>query len=445
MTKTQIMSKKFITDWLRIALTNGIGPKTFNTLIEIFDKNPTKLIENLPNFTKNNNKLILCSELDVEIFLTNLEKMQGKLILSCDDKYPKLLKNIEDNPPFLTILGRLELLNSPCVAIVGARDSSTNGNIIAQKLARDLVDNNITVVSGMARGIDASAHKSALNQFVNIKKYNLCSEHIASTIGVLASGIDFMYPRDNIGLYKAMYENGLIISEKQIGIPPSADAFPQRNRIISGLCLGVVVVEAGKRSGTLITAGYAADQGREVFAVPGSPLDNRSEGTNNLIKAGVTLVQDTNDILNNIYFLREKEKFFKMSSSIIPEKSKNESLMVKNNPIEVYKNLSLNLEEYTQYIDQNEHNAEEYTNENGLSSLEIAYQEYLENTKEIDRIKNSIKTKLSFTPTSFKDVSNDIENSSSELINIILTEMELNGQIERKYGNMISLVRENKE
>jgi DNA processing protein len=196
--------------------------------------------------------------------------------------YPAPLAQVEDAPPVLTVLGRPELLKAPAVAVVGARNASANGRRLARELAAGLGEAGIVVASGMARGIDAAAHLGALE---------------TGSVAVVAGGADVVYPEENRGLYEALARDGAVVAELPLGTEPQARHFPRRNRIISGLALGVVVVEAAAKSGSLITARYALEQGREVFAVPGSPLDPRSRGCNDLLRNGATLTENAADVL----------------------------------------------------------------------------------------------------------------------------------------------------
>jgi DNA processing protein len=189
---------------------------------------------------------------------------------------------IDDAPPLLAVRGKTAALRLPAVAVVGARNASAAGLRFAERLARDLGAAGFAVVSGLARGIDAASHRASLG---------------SGTIAVLAGGHDHIYPREHAELADAILAQGALVSEMPFGHEPRARDFPRRNRLISGLCAGIVVVEAAKRSGSLITARFALEQGREVFAVPGSPLDPRAEGTNDLIKQGATLVTDAADVI----------------------------------------------------------------------------------------------------------------------------------------------------
>jgi len=224
---------------------------------------------------------------DAEEKLKKIEAMGVEIITYSETRYPALLKQIADPPPLLYLKGEAELLNTPSIAIVGARRASFYGLKIATKLATNLAELGITVVSGLARGIDAAAHKGALQANGN-------------TIGVLGCGLDIVYPSENQKLYAEVEKQGALISEFPLGTPPLSQNFPVRNRLISGLSLGVVVVEAALRSGSLITARLALEQGREVFAVPG-PINNfYSRGTHALIKQGAKLVENVMDVVEEL-------------------------------------------------------------------------------------------------------------------------------------------------
>jgi DNA processing protein len=196
--------------------------------------------------------------------------------------YPLRLQMIDDAPPLVAVRGHRAALAMPAVAIVGSRNASAAGLKITQRIARGLSEEGFAVVSGLARGIDAAAHRASLD---------------SGTIAVLAGGHDHIYPPEHADLLETILANGVALSEMPFGWEPRARDFPRRNRLISGLSLGVVIVEAAKRSGSLITARLAAEQGREVFAIPGSPLDPRAEGTNGLIKQGATPVTETADVV----------------------------------------------------------------------------------------------------------------------------------------------------
>src|SRR6202051_5024828 len=198
---------------------------------------------------------------------------------------PASLAAVEDAPPVLTMLGNAELQQAPMVAVVGARNASANGRRIARELAQGLGEAGIVVISGMARGIDAAAHIGSLD---------------TGSVAVVAGGADIVYPEENRGLYDALCRQGAVIAELPLGTEPQARHFPRRNRIISGMALGVVIVEAAAKSGSLITARFALEQGREVFAVPGSPLDPRCRGCNDLLRNGATLTENADDVVTQL-------------------------------------------------------------------------------------------------------------------------------------------------
>ena len=222
---------------------------------------------------------------EAEAELAALGRAGAWLVCWGEPGYPSALSAIEDAPPILTVLGRAETLQWPMIAMVGARNASANGRRLARDLAAELGQGGVVVVSGLARGIDAAAHLGAL---------------ATGSIAVVAGGVDVVYPAENRGLYEALADRGAVVAELPLGTEPQARHFPRRNRIISGMALGVVVVEAAARSGSLITARFALEQGREVFAVPGSPLDPRSRGCNDLLRQGATLTESAADVLSQL-------------------------------------------------------------------------------------------------------------------------------------------------
>jgi DNA processing protein len=220
-----------------------------------------------------------------------VQKIGVSLVAPGEAGYPPRLATLEDAPPLLGVRGPLDVLMRPMIAIVGSRNASGAGLKFASQLARDLGEAGFLIISGLARGIDQAAHRATIQ---------------SGTIAVLAGGHDKIYPPEHEDLLAALLEHGGAISEMPIGHVPRARDFPRRNRLISGAALGVVVVEAAHRSGSLITARMAAEQGREVFAVPGSPLDPRAAGTNDLIKQGATLVTEAADIVNAVEPIMER-------------------------------------------------------------------------------------------------------------------------------------------
>ncbi|OYV38773.1 MAG: DNA protecting protein DprA [Rhodospirillales bacterium 20-64-7] len=222
---------------------------------------------------------------EAERELERTAKLGGRMIFATDPDYPALLAMLDDAPPCLIVQGDAELASARCVATVGGRNASANGQRMAEHLAAELAGS-VVVVSGLARGIDTAAHQGAMRT--------------GRTIAVIAGGIDQPYPPENTVLQRQIAEAHLLITESALGTVPQARHFPRRNRIIAGLSLGVVVVEAAPRSGSLITARMAQDAGREVFAVPGSPLDPRARGGNDLIRQGAVLVESAADVLDNL-------------------------------------------------------------------------------------------------------------------------------------------------
>jgi DNA processing protein len=270
--------------WLRLARTEHVGPVTFHNLMARFGS-ASAALEEVPRLARRGGgkSFVLPDEKDIESELDKLSALGGRLLLSCEPEYPRGLKALEAPPPVLSMLGHPHLLQKEMVAIVGARNASALARKFADTLARELGFAGLVVASGLARGIDSAAHEAAL---------------AVGTVAVVAGGVDIIYPPENDKLYAAIRNQGVILSEMRLGEAPQARHFPRRNRIISGLARGVVIVEAAERSGSLITAQYALEQGREIFAVPGSPLDPRAKGANRLIKDGATLTESAEDILS---------------------------------------------------------------------------------------------------------------------------------------------------
>ncbi|MCA8902522.1 MAG: DNA-processing protein DprA [Hyphomonas sp.] len=271
-------------DWIRLARTQGIGPVSFFQLLHRY-KTPTAALEALPELSGRSKRGPLSpptrDEAAREVKAT--ERYGARIALSSDPDYPPLLQNLSPPPPILTLLGRAELAAKPTVAIVGARNASAAGRKIARDMATELGRNGFTVVSGLALGIDGEAHAASLS---------------TGTVAVLGGAVDHVYPSQHQRLYAEIAASGLIVSESPFGYTAKAQDFPRRNRIVTGMSLGVVVVEAAERSGSLISARTAGEQGREVMAVPGSPLDPRAAGTNSLLHQGATLVRHAGDVLD---------------------------------------------------------------------------------------------------------------------------------------------------
>ena len=275
-----------LVDRLRLVRSPGIGPVTYRQLISRFGS-PAAALEAVPDLAARGGGRPprLISRSDAEREIASLDALGGRYLVLGLGLYPRDLAELDDAPPLLTVKGDLKLLERPLVAIVGARNSSAAACRFARQLAYDLGQQGTVVVSGLARGIDSAAHDGSFE---------------TGTIGVVAGGFDVFYPPENRPRQEAMFERGLVIAELPPGTEPRARHFPYRNRIIAGLSLGTVVVEAAPKSGSLITARLAAEAGREVMAVPGSPLDPRAQGCNQLIRQGATLVQNAADVLEAV-------------------------------------------------------------------------------------------------------------------------------------------------
>jgi DNA processing protein len=275
-------------NWLRLIRSDNVGPRTFRSLLHHFG-GARAALDHLPDLARRGGAARpgrICSEDDAAAELAAGKRLGVALLAAGEDGYPPRLATLDDAPPLLAVRGAPEALMRPVIAIVGSRNASGAGLKFAGQLARDLGDAGFVIASGLARGIDQAAHRASL---------------ASGTVAVLAGGHDRVYPPEHEGLLAEMLQSGgAAISEMPLGHVPRARDFPRRNRLISGVAIGVVVVEAAFRSGSLITARIAAEQGREVFAVPGSPLDPRAAGTNDLIKQGATLTTEASDVINAV-------------------------------------------------------------------------------------------------------------------------------------------------
>lgn len=271
-------------DWLRLIRSENIGPRTFRTLLNHYG-GAREALQALPDLARRGGaerpgRICTADEADREL---ECARRNGVVYIALGEPdYPERLHMIDDAPPLLSVRGRVQALSSPMIGIVGSRNASGAGAKFAGVIAHDLGQAGFVIASGLARGIDAAAHRASL---------------ASGTVAVLAGGHNHVYPPEHTGLLDELLQTGAAITEMPFDWEPRARDFPRRNRLISGLSLGVVIVEAARRSGSLITARMALEQGREVFAVPGSPLDPRAEGTNALLKQGATLVTEAADIL----------------------------------------------------------------------------------------------------------------------------------------------------
>jgi len=268
-------------DWLRLIRTQNVGPVSFRDLINRYG-DASAALDALPSLIRKK-KISPPTNDQVEAEMDYADKMGVRLICAIEPDYPAYLRALNPPPPVISVLGQMKVFQKPCVAIIGSRNASAIGQRFASSLATSLGRAGYTIVSGLARGIDAAAHQGSIE---------------TGTIAVLGGGVDHIYPRENSDLHSRITEIGAVVSESPLGYRATARDFPRRNRIISGLSRGVVVIEAAERSGTLITARYALEQNREVMAAPGSPLDPRTKGCNRLIRQGAHLIESAEDVIS---------------------------------------------------------------------------------------------------------------------------------------------------
>jgi DNA processing protein len=280
-------------DWLRLIRSENVGPRTFRALLNHYGGAAAALTA-LPSLARRGGAQApgrICSIDEAERELAAASMLGATMVTLGEADYPPRLRAIDDAPPILLILGHPAIASGSTLAIVGARNASAAGMKFAERIAYELGQAGIVIVSGLARGIDAAAHRGSLR---------------SGTVAALAGGLDRVYPKEHAPLLAQIQEDGAALSEMPMGWEPRARDFPRRNRLVSGLAAGVLVVEAARRSGSLITARLALEQGREVFAVPGSPLDPRTEGTNGLLKQGATLVTSCDDVLSTLTPMLER-------------------------------------------------------------------------------------------------------------------------------------------
>lgn len=353
--------------------TENVGPITYKRLLERFGS-AQKALQMLPELAKRGGKsapLKAYARDLAEQEIEKIEKFGAHLVTIGEEYYPRLLAEIEDAPPIITVLGHPHLLSKNSLAVVGARNASLTGRKIAESFSGKVGDAGYVIVSGLARGIDSAAHQASIR---------------TGTIAVVAGGIDVIYPRENEKLYKDIAEQGAIVAESPFGTEPLARHFPRRNRIISGLARGLLVVEAAEKSGSLITARMALEQNREVFAVPGSPLDPRAAGTNSLLRDGAHMATTPEDILQVMNSLR------------------------------------------------NNHLSDSGDNRFGG---------YSETTAALSAPDQKLYDKmiecLSYTPITIDEIIRAVHAPASDVLTVIL-ELEIAGRIERQPGNKVNLI-----
>lgn len=280
-------------DWLRLIRSENIGPALFDQLLERYGSAGAALAA-LPGLSRQGGlkrPFKICSAAEAKAEIARATTLGARFVGKIEPDYPALLRHIDSAPPLICTKGKAELARREAIGIVGSRNASANGKRLARMFAAELAEAGYAIVSGLARGIDTAAHEAALTR---------------GTVAVIANGIDITYPPENAGLQKAIGQDGLVISEMPPGAEPREKSFPRRNRIISGMSRAVIIVEAALRSGSLITARFANEQGREVFAVPGSPFDPRAEGTNRLIGDGAHLLTRSQDVLDALLPMRDR-------------------------------------------------------------------------------------------------------------------------------------------
>lgn len=322
------MTENQLIDWIQLINSKNIGPVTFYKMLKKFGT-VQECLKQLQSDT-------IFPRKKAEQELLQAQRLKINIIARGDAKYPKNIEQLHDAPPLLYVRGQIDLLNYPSIiAIVGSRNASINGRQIASKIAYDLTENDVLVISGMARGIDTSAHKGAL----------YAKKQTGATIAVLGTGVDMPYPTENTDLYEQICAQGAVISEYPLGTSPQPNNFPRRNRIISALSSGILVVEASVNSGSLITARLGLEQGKDIFAVPASPIDGRSAGTNHLIRNGAVLTESADDILETLKFTHNQQiKDYIKDDLLIPpldKSQKNEDIRTQDNNVSVASLLSL--------------------------------------------------------------------------------------------------------
>ncbi len=370
---------------LQLLRSPRVGPITFRQLLKKFGSARKALLA-LPELAARGgakNKIKPKSKAQASEEMARVDKLGGKMIFWGEENYPQNLFVLNDAPPVITVFGQAQLILKTSISIVGTRNASANGLRFAAKIAKECGEAGYVVVSGMARGVDTAANSAAIEN---------------GSVAVLAGGADNIYPYDNRKLYYSLVDRGAIVSEMPVGLAPTARHFPRRNRIIAGLALGTVIIEAAQKSGAMITARYALEQGREVFAVPGSPNDERSRGPNELIRDGAYLVAEADDIIN------------------VLNRKKNVSERLKSRHIsqaEIYSKIDDVISE----------------NENKYTTNEIK-------RKEEDKIREQIFDLTSYEPTPIDDIIRLLKSNAPKVQSALL-EMELAGRVVRAPGNCI--------
>jgi len=359
-------------DRLRLLRSENVGPVTWRQLMEAYGS-ATSALEALPELARRGGRkkpYRICNKSVAEDEWTATEAIGARLISIGEPNYPVALAATSDAPPVMTIKGHAHLLNKRTVGMVGARNASASGIRFARQIALELGGKELVVASGLARGIDAAAHEGSMK---------------TGTVAVVAGGIDVVYPPEHQDLYEQIIDAGVVVAEQPVGTKPQGRHFPRRNRVISGLSLGVLVIEAAKKSGSLITARVANEQGREVMAVPGSPLDPRCRGSNDLIRQGARLVETVDDVIDAL-------------GGMIPPTA---------------------------------HEPE--------PDLFSAAKPARPTDQELENARNLIQEKLGPTPTPIDELIRQCHLTAAMVFTILL-ELELAGRLERHPGNQVSIL-----
>ena len=369
-----MLSKSEVIDILQLINSENLGPATFYKLVKEFGS-ARLAIDNAHKFKK----IRLWDKNRAKELYQKLHDFGAKIITVYDEEYPKTLHDMNDMAPVLFALGNIELLKAEsAISIVGARNASINGRKTASRIAFDLSNNGVVIVSGMARGIDSAAHKGAMYA---------CNQQ-GPTVAVLGTGIDIAYPDENKELYKQIAKQGCLVSEFPMGTLPQMGNFPRRNKIVAALSQGTLVVEASKKSGSLITAKLAADYGRHIFAVPGAPADARSEGPNLLIKNGANLTISADDIIEVLH----SQQISQIKNFMIPKQT------------------------------------------------ELLLEANITETPKDENCKRKIIDYLNFDGVYVDEIIRASEMSEAEVA-LELLELEMDGKIERQSGNKVALIK----
>lgn len=371
------------TDRLRLARTEGVGPVAYRRLIGRYGS-ATAALAALPALARAGGRASPPSvpgREQAERELRDLDRLGAHPLFVGEPDYPPLLALLDDAPAVLSVLGNVGLLAQRAVAVVGGRNASANGQRMAEMLAAELA-RSVVVVSGLARGIDAAAHVGAMQT--------------GRTVAAVAGGLDMPYPPEHADLQGRVAASGAVITEAPLGTAPQARHFPRRNRIIAGLSLGVIVIEAALRSGSLITARLAQEAGRELFAVPGSPLDPRSRGANDLIRQGAHLTENAHDVLDNLPDHPLREGLARLPLFVRDDKP-------------------------------------------GLSESPRPWQEPVESPAELARARQQVVDLLGSSPTAVDEVVRRCQFSAAAVMAVLL-ELELAGRIEMLAGSRVALL-----